>query len=145
MALKRIVGHNELMEPSIFTQIINGDIPSHKVYEDDHTFAFLDIHPAQPGHMLVVPKVQVDRLEELDDKAYAALMATVKMLMRHVVEVFGADYRACLKLEGFDVAHAHVHIIPCRTAQDFWTKQRMEAEPDHEALARMAEKLRLAA
>ena len=131
------------MEPSIFTRIINGEIPSHKIYEDDMTFAFLDIHPAQPGHMLVVPKTQIDRLEDLGDKEYDALMETVKMLMQHVVKIFGADYRACLKLEGFDVPHAHVHIIPCESAQDFWAKQRMELEPDHAALADMAEKLKV--
>lgn len=131
------------MEPSIFTKIINGEIPSHKIYEDDKTFAFLDIHPAQPGHMLVVPKVQIDRLESLSNKDYEALMTTVKMLMKRAVDVFGADYRACLKLEGFDVPHAHVHIIPCKTAQDFWTKQRMDVEPDHEELARVAERLRV--
>lgn len=131
------------MKPSIFTKIINGEIPSHKIYEDEKTFAFLDIHPAQPGHMLVVPKVQVDRLEDLSNKDYDALMTSVKVLMHHVIDVLGADYRACLKLEGFDVPHAHVHIIPCKTAQDFWTEQRMDAEPDHEELSRMAEKLRL--
>ncbi len=131
------------MEPSIFTRIINGEIPSHKIYEDDLTFAFLDIHPAQPGHMLVVPKTQVDRLEDLDDKEYEAITITVKMLMQHVIRVFGADYRACLKLEGFDVPHAHVHIIPCKTAQGFWTKQRMDIEPDHEALSQMAGRLRI--
>lgn len=130
-----------MIEPSIFTRIINGEIPSHKVYEDDKTLAFLDIHPAQPGHTLIVPKVQVDRFEDLDDDDYIALMATVKKVMHRVIEVFGADYRACLKLEGFDVPHAHVHIIPCRTPQDFWAKQRMDLEPDHTSLAEVAKRL----
>jgi len=129
------------MEPSIFTRIIRGDIPSHKVYEDEKTLAFLDIQPAQPGHMLVVPKVQVDRLEDLSTEDFIALMATVKKVMRRVVEVFGANYRACLKLEGFDVPHAHVHVIPCQVAKDFWAKQRMDVPPDHEKLAKMAERL----
>lgn len=130
------------MEPSIFTKIIRGDIPAHKVYEDDHVFAFLDIHPAVEGHTLVVPKVQVDRLEDLDDTEYQALMAAVRKVMHRMVEVYGAEYRACLKLEGFDVPHAHVHVIPCRNAADFWTKQRMDVEPDHEALAKVAEKIK---
>src|SRR5687767_13167080 len=127
------------MEPSIFTRIIRGDIPSHKVYEDEKTFVLLDIHPAQPGHMLVIPKKQVDRLEDLSDEDYTALMATVKKAMHRIVAVFGRQYRACLKLEGFDVPHAHMHIIPCKTAQDFWTKQRMDTEPDHVELAKIAE------
>jgi len=130
------------MESSLFTKIINGEIPSHKVYEDDKTFAFLDIHPAQPGHMLVVPKNQIDRLEDMPDDDYQALMATVKKLMAHVRETLGVE-RTCLKLEGFDVSHAHIHIIPCNTAADFWVKQRMDEEPDHEALAAMAKRLAL--
>lgn len=127
--------------PSIFTRIINGEIPAHKIYEDDKTIAFLDIHPAQPGHSLIVPKTQVDRLEQLPEEDYAALMATVKKVMRRAVDVFGPEYRACLKLEGFDVPHAHIHVIPCQTAADFWTKQRMDIEPNHAALADMAKRL----
>jgi histidine triad (HIT) family protein len=130
------------MEPSIFTKIIRGEIPAHKVYEDDHVLAFLDIHPAVEGHILVVPKVQVDRLEDMDGVEYQALMDAVRKVMHRVIEVYGAEYRACLKLEGFDVPHAHVHVIPCRTAADFWTKQRMDVEPDHEALAKVAEKIK---
>jgi histidine triad (HIT) family protein len=128
-------------EPSIFTRIINGEIPAHKVCEDSKTIAFLDIHPAQPGHTLVVPKTQVDRLEDLSAEDYGALMATVKRVMHRVVEIYGSSYRACLKLEGFDVPHAHVHVIPCRTAQDFWAKQRTDVEPDHAALAEVAKLL----
>lgn len=132
-------------EPSIFTRIINGEIPCHKIYEDDKTIAFLDIHPAVPGHTLVVPKVQVDRLEDLSDADYTALMAAVKKVMQRVVRVYGDDYRACLKLEGFDVPHAHVHVIPCRTVTDFWTKQRMDVDPDHAVLADIAKRLAFSA
>jgi len=130
------------MEPSIFTRIIRGEIPAHKIYEDERTLAFLDIHPARPGHTLVVPKAQVDRLEDLEDADYMALMDTVRKVMKRVVEVYGPDYRACLKLEGFDVPHAHVHIVPCRNAADFWTRQSMDDEPDPEALAAEADKLK---
>jgi histidine triad (HIT) family protein len=129
------------MEPSIFTRIIRGEIPSHKVYEDDKTLAFLDIHPAQPGHTLVVPKVQVDRLEDLEDADYQALMATVKKVMRRIVAVYGPEYRACVKVWGFDVPHAHVQIIPCRRAADFLASQDMNAEPDHAVLAAEAKRL----
>lgn len=132
------------MQESIFTRIIKGEIPAHKIYEDDKTIAFLDIHPARPGHTLIVPKVQIDRLEDLPDEDYAALYTTVKKVMQRVVAVFGTDYRACMKLEGFDVPHAHVHVIPCRTAVDFWAKQAMDIEPDHDALAKMARRLAFA-
>lgn len=129
------------MEPSIFTKIIRGDIPAYKIYEDRQTLAFLDIHPAVPGHTLVVPKVQVNRLEDLEDADYEALMSTVRKVMKRVVGAYGAEYRACLKLEGFDVPHAYVHVIPCRSAADFWTKQRMDEEPDFVALEVEAKKL----
>lgn len=129
-------------EPSIFTKIINGDIPSHKIYEDELTFAFLDIYPTHPGHTLVVPKKQIDSLDDLPEEDYRALMASVKKLMAHIRNTLGTQ-RTCLKVEGFDVPHAHVHLIPCDSAADFNTVVDHQAEPDHEALAVMAEKLRL--
>ena len=132
-----------MQEPSIFTYIIRGEIPSYKIYEDDKTFAFLDIHPVQPGHILVVPKVQVDRIEDLSNDDYTALMQTVKKLMSRVAEVFGKDFRPCLKTLGFDVSHVHVHIIPCREGKDFDNHPDMKAEPDHEALKAMADKLKM--
>lgn len=130
-----------IVVPSIFSKIIAGEIPAHKIYENATTLAFLDIHPAQPGHTLIVPKRQVDRLEDLPDDDYQALMMTCKKVMQRVVTVFGQEYRACLKLEGFDVPHAHVHVIPCRAAIDFWAKQRMDQPPDHAALAKIAQQL----
>lgn len=131
------------MEMSIFTRIIRGEIPCHKVFEDDATIAFLDIHPVQPGHLLVVPKKQVDRLEDLPEADYLALMATLKKMMRRVVEVLGGDHRACLKVEGFEVSHAHIHVIPCKTAADFFANPHTEQEPNHAALAEMAKRLEI--
>ena len=129
-------------EPSIFTKIILGDIPAHKIYEDEKTLAFLDISPMQPGHTLIVPKVQVDRLENLADEDYAAVMDTTRKVMKRVVEVFGQEYRACTKVIGFDVPHAHVHVVPCRSGAEFHDFTPPADEPDHDALTAMAEKLR---
>lgn len=95
---------------TIFTKIIQGELPSYKIYEDDRTYAFLDIEPESLGHTLVVPKVEVDRLYDLDDADYAAVMATVKKLARHYEDVLGQ--RTLLKVIGTDVPHAHVHLIP---------------------------------
>jgi len=127
---------------SIFSKIIAGEIPSHKIYEDERTYAFLDIYPVQPGHLLVVPKTEVDRLEDLSDEDYAAIMDTVKKLMKRVREVLGVK-RACLKVEGFDVPHAHIHIIPCNEAKDFFNHPNRNQEPDHQALAEIARQLAL--
>lgn len=127
---------------SIFSKIIAGEIPSHKIYEDERTYAFLDIYPVQPGHLLVVPKTEVDKLDDLSDEDYAAVMATVKKLMKRVREVLGTQ-RACLKVEGFDVSHAHIHVIPCNQAKDFFARPDRATQPDHEALAAIAKRLAL--
>ena len=95
---------------SIFTKIINGEIPCYKIYEDDHTLAFLDIHPDTPGHTLVIPKVEVDKIYDLDDTDYQALMASVKKISRHMEQALGA--RILWKVVGTDVPHAHVHLTP---------------------------------
>lgn len=130
-----------MQQPSIFSRIIAGDIPCHKVYEDEYVLAFLDIHPVQPGHTLVVPKAQKDRLEDLSATQFLRLMQAVRKVMRRVVSVYGEDYRACLKVEGFDVPHAHMHVIPCRNAVDFWAAQHLGTEPDHALLEAEAKKL----
>ncbi len=95
---------------SIFTKIINGEIPSYKIYEDEKTLAFLDINPEVKGHTLVVPKVEVDKIYELDDENWVALWATVKKVAQHMEEVTGR--RVLMKVVGTDVPHAHVHLTP---------------------------------
>lgn len=125
------------MKPSIFTKIINGELPCYKIFEDERTFAFLNINPIQPGHLLVVPKVQVDHLEDLDEEDYYAVMKTVKFLMQHIRDELQVE-RACLRVEGFEVAHAHVHIIPCATEAEVMSSAY---EADQEELAEMHERL----
>jgi len=125
---------------SIFTQIINGDIPSHKIYEDEKTFAFLDIFPVTEGHVLVVPKTEVDRIEDLGGEEYQALWETVRKVAQRLQQQY-AHVRACIKVEGFDVPHAHVHVFPCKTPKDFYAQADRSKEPDHKALAEVAERL----
>ena len=95
---------------SIFTKIIKGEIPCYKVYEDEKTMAFLDIRPETKGHVLVVPKREVDKIYELPEEDYVALMDTVKKLSKRMEEVLGA--RTLWKVVGTDVPHAHVHLMP---------------------------------
>ncbi len=95
---------------SIFTKIINGEVPCYKIYEDDKTFAFLDINPETKGHTLVVPKTEVDKIYDLEDADYTALMHTVKKLSKHMEQVLGV--RILWKVVGTDVPHAHVHLEP---------------------------------
>ena len=95
---------------SIFTKIIQGEIPCYKIYEDDKTIAFLDIHPETKGHTLVVPKNEVDKIYELPEEDYLALMNTVKKLSVNMEKVLGT--RTLWKVIGTDVPHAHVHLLP---------------------------------
>jgi histidine triad (HIT) family protein len=100
--------------PSIFTQIINSEIPCHKVYEDDKTLAFLDISPAAEGHTLVIPKTEVEFVWDLTEDDYLALMASVKKVAQRIKEVVGKPYVGEL-IVGTDVPHAHVHLVPFST------------------------------
>ncbi len=95
---------------SVFAKIINGEIPSYKIYEDEKTVAFLDINPESRGHVLVVPKLEVDKIYDLPDEDYDALMHTVKKLSSHMEKVLGQ--RTLWKVIGTDVPHAHVHLLP---------------------------------
>ncbi len=130
------------MEDSIFTKIIKGEIPAHKIYEDEQVLAFLDIYPAQPGHALVIPKVQVEFVWDLSDADYQAVMAVAKKVALRMREVLGVRYVG-EKIIGIDVPHAHVQLIPFNTVDEFRAPQDMDSEPDHEVLAKMAEKLRI--
>lgn len=128
------------MAGSIFTKIIRGEIPSHKVYEDELTFAFLDIHPKTLGHVLVVPKTEVDLLWDLSDEDYRAVMQTAKKVAKRIEKVL-MPQRVGMMVEGVGVPHAHVHVFPFNTLEEFHRVPDPQAEPDHEALAGMAKKL----
>lgn len=128
------------MQESIFTKIIKGEIPCHKVYEDEHTFAFLDIHPVQPGHTLVIPRKQVEFAWDLDDETYQNLMASVKKIALHLRKALNVPYIG-EQVIGIDVPHAHIHLIPFSTMEEFRRRPDMQAEPDHEALAKIAQKI----
>lgn len=128
------------MQDSIFTKIIKGEIPSHKIYEDDQTLAFLDIHPVQPGHTLVIPKKQVEFVWDLDDQTYQAVMNTTKKVAIRLRQVMEAPY-VSERIAGTDVPHAHVQLIPFSTVSELRVQVDMQAEPDHQVLATMAQKL----
>ncbi len=99
------------MQPSIFTKIINGQIPCQKVYEDELTLAFLDIKPVQPGHVLVIPKQQIDHFEDMPDDVYQAVWRTAKLVAQNQRKVLGCQ-RVGVVIVGTEVPHAHVHLIP---------------------------------
>lgn len=130
------------MGDSIFTKIVRGELPCHKIYEDDTTLAFLDIHPTVDGHALVIPKKQVEFIWDLDDEDYQAVMATVKKVGRRLREIMGTKYVGVMVV-GTDVPHAHVQILPFNETHEMKrTQESATAEPDHEKLAAIAEKLK---
>lgn len=129
------------MQPSIFTKIINGEVPCHKIYEDDHTLAFLDINPITPGHTLVIPKKQIEFIWDLNEEDYQHLCKTAKLIARHLRKTLGVPYIG-QQIIGVDVPHAHIHLVPFCSVDEYrnWPEP---GEPNHEALSQLAKKLKL--
>ncbi|HSX46811.1 MAG TPA: HIT family protein [Patescibacteria group bacterium] len=128
------------MEETIFTKIIKGEIPSHKVYEDDKTLAIVDIYPIQPGMVLVLAKPQVDHLWDLSEEDYAALMATVRKVGQRLREAFPEKKRVGIIVEGFEVPHAHVKVFPIDNGNEVRAMPSTK-EPDHAVFADLAKRL----
>ena len=126
---------------TIFTKIIAGEIPCHKVHEDDKILVFMDILPVQPGMVLVVPKAEVDNFEDLSDEDYQALWATVKKVAKKMRQVFPAKKKIAVQVEGLDVAHVHVKMFPIDSGAEFHAKPNLGNESDHALLTEMATKL----
>jgi histidine triad (HIT) family protein len=117
-------------------KIIDGEVPAYKVYEDDMTLAFLDIFPKSSGHVLVIPKIQIDKIYDLPDDYYRAIWETARKLAAHMDKVLGK--RTFMKVIGTDVPHAHIHLIP---QDDNYTGQPVQASDDE--LSAMADQLRM--
>lgn len=128
------------MSDSIFTKIIRGELPCHKIYEDEKTFAFLDIHPAVVGHTLVISKLEVDHLWDLPDEDYEAVMRTCKKVANRMREVL-KPARVGVQVIGEAVPHAHVQLLPFNDVEEFRNVPDPNAEPDHDKLAEIARKL----
>ncbi|MBL8013952.1 MAG: HIT family protein [Candidatus Omnitrophica bacterium] len=121
--------------PSLFTRIINGEIPCHKVHEDDAHLAFLDIRPISQGHTLVVPKVEVDYIFDLDENQLAALMAFARQTAVKIKKVISCQ-RIGIMVAGLEVAHAHVHLVPILSTGDLtFAKARPASSQELEIVA----------
>lgn len=102
---------------SVFTKIINRELPGRFVYEDDEFVAFLTIEPMSQGHTLVVPRAEIDQWQDVDPATYGRLMAVSQRIGQAVVRAFDAP-RAGLLLAGLEVPHLHVHVFPLRELTD---------------------------
>ena len=106
-----------MMSDSIFTKIIKGEIPCYKIAEDDRFIAFLDVSPIKKGHTLVVPKVQIDYLFDLDDSLLSDLMIFAKKVAQKMERAISCE-RIGIAVIGLEVPHAHIHLVPLDTVGD---------------------------
>ena len=102
---------------TIFSKIIVGEIPSYKVAEDDHFYAFLDINPMTKGHTLVVPKQEIDYIFDIDDKTLSEMVIFAKKIARAIEKAVSCK-RVGLMVIGLEVPHAHIHLIPIQKEGD---------------------------
>ncbi|MDG2449785.1 MAG: HIT family protein [Saprospiraceae bacterium] len=113
---------------SVFSRIVNGEIPSYKVAESDKFYAFLDINPLMKGHTLVIPKVEVDYIFDLDNDTYNGLFAFAKKVSRAIKNVIPCE-RIGVVVMGMEVPHAHIHLIPINKMSDMdFTRPKLEID-----------------
>ncbi len=114
---------------TIFTKIIKGEIPSYKIAENDDFYAFLDINPNAKGHTLVVPKKEVDKIFDLDEKTYTGLMQYSFKIAKAIEKTISCE-RVGMSVIGLDVPHVHVHLIPLKSMADatFGKKEKLSQE-----------------
>ena len=126
---------------TIFTKIINGEIPSYKVAEDEDYYAFLDINPLAEGHTLLVPKKEVDYIFDLDSETLAGLMLFAQKIAKKMDAELDCA-RVAVVVLGLEVPHAHIHLVPIRNEGDVdFRKPRLKLTP--EQFTAVAEKIKL--
>ena len=127
---------------SIFSKIIAGEIPSYKIAEDDRYFAFLDIFPLTKGHVLVVPKQEVDYIFDAEDDLLAGMLPFAKRVAKAIEKVVPCE-RIGLSVIGLEVPHAHIHLVPINSVADInFAKPKIKLE--QEEFAELAEAIRQA-
>ena len=130
---------------SLFTRIVNGEIPAWKVAEDENFFAFLDIFPVAKGHTLVIPKKEVDYLFDLDDETYAGLQLFAKKVALGLQKAIPCKKVGVMVL-GLEVPHAHIHLVPMQSEADllnFSKKLSLSKEEMAEITASIAKEIQL--
>ncbi|PID90470.1 MAG: HIT family protein [Bacteroidetes bacterium] len=120
--------------PTIFTRIIQGEIPSHRVAENDKFYAFLDINPVQKGHVLLIPKLEQDYIFGLPDELLAEMLPMAKRLARAIESVVPCK-RVGMAVIGLEVPHAHIHLIPISEEGDMDFRHKLSDIPAEEMQA----------
>ncbi len=124
---------------TLFSKIIVGEIPSYKIYEDEHTYAFLDIFPMTDGHILIVPKREIDHFSEVSEPYYSAIFQTAKKLAPALKKATNCQ-RVCTMFAGFDVPHCHYHLIATNSMDDL-RKQAKDTPEDEKKLSEIQQKI----
>ena len=124
---------------SLFSKIISGEIPSYKIAENELFFAFLDISPLVPGHTLVVPKTDTDKLFDLDDEYLSQLLVFSKPIAKAIEKSFNCK-RCGISVIGLEVPHAHLHLVPINSADDL-NFTRRKINPSKEQMKAAQEKI----
>jgi len=131
---------------NVFARILRGEIPAHRVYEDEHTLAFMDVMPQADGHTLVIPKIEAESLFDVPPEALAATIVTTQRVAKAVKAAFAAPGVLVAQLNGSaagqSVFHIHFHIVPRRAGLDLKLHAREMADPA--VLAAQAERIRAA-
>ena len=127
------------MQDSVFTKIINRELPSNIIYEDDMTIVIVPLETIAKGHVLAIPKAQVDQFFDLPPEEYQALMLTVKKVSKQMKAVYQTK-RVGIQVVGLDVPHAHVHIVAFDTLEEFYGVAGSGAT-DQAKLTELAQKL----
>jgi len=125
---------------SIFTKIISGEIPAYKIAENDNFIAFLDISPLVKGHVLVVPKTEIDKIFDLPDNLLSEMLVFAKPIARAIERSFNCR-RCGISVVGLEVPHAHMHLIPINSANDL-NFTRSKLNPSKEELEMVQNKLK---
>jgi len=121
---------------SLFTRIVRGEIPAHKILENDQYLAFLDLRPVNPGHTLVIPKQEIDYIFDMEDELLKGLMVFTKKVARAIGKAFPCK-KVGIMVAGIEVPHAHVHLIPINSVGDL-SFARAKAASQEELAAAVA-------
>ncbi|MDQ6610682.1 MAG: HIT family protein [Bacteroidota bacterium] len=116
---------------TIFSKIIAGEIPSYKIAENEKFFAFLDVFPLRKGHTLVVPKIEVDNLFDLDDSYLGEMLTFAKPVAKAIEKAFRCN-RCGISVIGLEVPHAHIHLIPINSSNDLNFNQHKPKAADED-------------
>lgn len=113
--------------PTLFSRIIAWEIPSYKIYEDEYTFAFLDIFPTHIGHTLIVPKCEIDHFADVPEPYYSAIFQTAKLIAPAIQKATDCK-RICAQFIGYEIPHCHYHLIPTNSIIDISKNSSGKAE-----------------